>query len=290
MKNKKNTWLEIRVQTRPEYLEALSAFIFALGAEGIKEDENGFIVYFDSEKWTPEKYQLFLKELQNTIPDFDESRVQADVEEEEDWLQSWKQNFKPFHLLPNVVVQPDWEQYEPKADEILLTIAPKMAFGTGHHESTQLALMLMEEFLEPGMRLLDVGTGSGILAIYAAKKGASFILGIDNDPISIENAMENAALNRVADKIIFRIRDAQRFYQPDFDLAVANINRNILLDMADTLQAALKPGGTLILSGILKQDRELMISEMNRYHLEPLTEKIKNEWIGLAFRKKAVNA
>lgn len=289
MKNEKNLYVQVKVQAPPEYLEALSAYLFALNAEGIQEEENGFVVFFRKDIWSPEKHQLLLKELQAIIPDFDQSRLQIETQEEEDWLHNWKENFKPFHLTPRVVVQPDWENYQPDRDELVITIAPKMAFGTGHHESTQLALMLMEEFLKPGMRVLDVGTGSGILTIYAAQKGASFILGIDNDAVSIENAMENAALNGVAEKIIFRIRDAREFYHPDFDLVVANINRNVLLEIVSGLQKALKPSGILILSGILKQDRPVMLEALKAFPLEQVAEKTKNEWLGLAFKKKAVH-
>ncbi len=282
------TWVKVDVRTWPGYLESLSAFIFALDAEGLKEDENGFTVYFDSKKWSPEKFHLLLRELQIIIPDFDESRMEIGGQQEEDWLEGWKKNLKPFHITKNLVVQPDWENYQPKQDEIEITIAPKMAFGTGHHESTQLSLILMEEFLKPGVKFLDVGTGSGILSIYAAKKGAAFIVGIDNDSISIENAKENAALNGVQTKIIFKIEDAHRLNDTGFDLVVANMDRNILMEIAKDLQNALQENGTLILSGILVRDRELLIEEMERFHLKLIAEKTKNEWIGLVFKKKVV--
>jgi len=267
----------------------------------LAESVQGFL--FEHVKWGWEETELnheinFTVYFANTVraneftalikSKFPPLKLKLQQEENQDWTENWKQFFTPIKILNKFIILPSWEKNN-HPDLIPIYIEPKMAFGTGHHESTQLALMLMEEFLKPGMRVLDVGTGSGILTIYAAQKGASFVLGIDNDAVSIENAMENAALNGVAEKIIFRIRDAREFYHPDFDLVVANINRNVLLEITAGLQKALKPSGILILSGILKQDRPVMLEALKAFPLEQVAEKTKNEWLGLAFKKKAVH-
>lgn len=289
MANEQPQWIAIQVQALPAYLETLSAFIFATHAQGIQEEENGFIAFYNAKDWSPETYHLLFRELQRVLPDFDKSRMQIQIQRNEDWLENWKQNFKPFHLTESLVIQPDWEHYQAQPGETILTIAPKMAFGTGHHESTQLCLFLIDEILQPGMSVLDVGAGSGILSIYAKKKGAAFVLGIDNDPVTIENSVANLELNHIDSGVKFKLGDAHVFSSQQFDLVIANINRNILLEIMENLQQATLPGGILILSGILKADRQLMVDTIEKAGFERLSEKTKNEWIGLAFKKKAGN-
>ncbi len=280
-------WIEIKLQVLPFYLEQLSAFIFATGAQGIKEEENGFKIYYDGKNWSPETYYLLLKELQRVVPDFDASRMAVQVKKNEDWLQNWKKNFKPFHLTKKLVIQPHWENYRKQPGETVVTIAPKMAFGTGHHESTQLCLLLIDFFLKFGMRVLDVGSGSGILSVYTRKMGAAKVLGIDNDPISIENAYENLALNGIQDGVEFKLADAHDFKGSHFDLVMANINRNILIEIAETLTNATRKGGILILSGILITDRQKILDAFEPIGFDLAKEVTKNEWIGLALKKKA---
>ncbi len=287
MKNEQAQWVAVSIQALPSYLETLSAFIFATRAQGIQEEENGFVVFYEAVDWSPETHHLLVKELQRIVPDFDESRMQVQIRQNEDWLENWKRNFKPFHLTETLVIQPDWENYRAQPGETVLTIAPKMAFGTGHHESTQLCLFLMDEILQPGMSVLDVGAGSGILSIYAKKKGAASVLGIDNDPVTIENANENLALNRIDSGVEFKLGDGHAFSGKPFDLVIANINRNILLEIMENLRQATRSGGKLILSGILKTDRSLMVDALEEQGFELIPEKVKNEWIGLAFKKKA---
>ncbi len=288
MKNERQSeWIEVQVQAKPSYLEILSAFIFATHAQGIRETENGFSIYYAADDWNPEIQRLLFQEFQRVIPNFDAQLWHVQGQKNEDWLHNWKDNFKPFHLTDSLVIQPDWEHYRPRSGETVLTIAPKMAFGTGHHESTQLCLFLMDDFLKPGMHVLDVGAGSGILSIYAKIKGADRVLGLDNDPVTVENARENLLLNGINSGVEFRVAQAQEVAVADFDLVLANINRNILLQIAPRLRQATKAGGVLILSGILAQDRSLMIKAFATGAFKLVGEKKKNEWIGLAFEKKA---
>ncbi len=279
-------WIEIKVLAAARYLELLSAFIFAAGAEGVQEEENDFTIYFDDEKWNPEVYQLLFKEFERVIPDFDEARLVVDSRADQNWMENWKQNFKIFRVGQRIVVQPDWENYQQKPGEIVLTIAPKMAFGTGHHETTRLCLLLMEKWFQPERRLLDAGTGSGILAIYAAKRGAKNILAVDNDPKAIENARENAQLNRVEENIRFAVLDVASLPQAEFDFIVANINRNVLLKIAPLLSRVLAPEGILVLSGVLKVDQEIVEKEYVKQGFKQVDLAGEKEWLGLVFQKQ----
>ncbi len=279
-------WIEIKVLAAARYLELLSAFIFAAGAEGVQEEENDFTIYFEDEKWNPEVYQLLLKEFERVIPDFDEARLVVVSRADQNWMENWKQNFKVFRVGQRIVVQPDWENYQPKPGEIVLTIAPKMAFGTGHHETTRLCLLLMEKWFQPERRLLDAGTGSGILAIYAAKRGAQNILAVDNDPLAIENAQENAQLNRVEENIRFTVLDVASLPQAEFECIVANINRNVLLKIAPLVSHVLAPEGILVLSGVLKVDQEIVEKEYVKQGLKQIDLAGEKEWLGLVFEKQ----
>ena len=281
-----NRWISVTVLAAPFYLEALSASLFAAGAEGIKEEDNQFTIFFADQTWNQDLYLLLLKWFKEVIPDFDESRLVIETRQQENWLEKWKQGFKPFKVGKRIVVLPDWEDYRPAAAEIFLKIAPKMAFGTGHHETTQLCLQAMERYYQPDMRLLDAGTGSGILSIFAAKLGGRQILGIDNDPQAIENARENAELNGVTDHVQFEVRDVQQLASGNFDFIVANINRNVLLKIAGGLVRALAQNGLLALSGILKTDQELVEKTYGQKGLTLLECNGLKEWLALIFKKE----
>ncbi len=281
-----NKWIGVKILAAPYYLEMLSGFLFALGTQGIEEGENHFIVYFDEQKWNQDVYWALLKFLTEVIPDFDESRLLIENREEENWLEKWKQSFKPFTIGQRLLIIPDWEKNVAAKDKIVLRIAPKMAFGTGHHETTRLCLQLMEKYLKPDMRFLDAGTGSGILSIFAAQLGAREIIGIDNDPIAIENAKENAQLNKVQEQVSFKVADVTQLANKTFDCIVANINRNVLLNMAGRFDRILRNRGLLIVSGILKSDQPIIEKAYTAQHLHVIDKKTLNEWLALVFEKR----
>ncbi|MHB2149157.1 50S ribosomal protein L11 methyltransferase [Calditrichota bacterium LG25] len=284
-----NKWVSVKVLAAPFFLESLSGPIFATGAQGIQEQENDFIVYYDWRDWNQDVYWLLLRLCSEVIPDFDETRLAVETHDEQNWLEKWKQSFKPFKIGQRIVVAPDWDEYAPRPGEILLKIAPKMAFGTGHHESTRLCLQLLEKYFRPETRLLDAGTGSGILSIFTARLGGRHILGIDNDAVAIDNAWENARLNQVEDRLRFEVRDVARLPRGRFDGIVANINRNVLLQIAAGLVSALSEGGWLILSGLLRSDRQMVEDAYLKNGLQLLEAVTLNEWLALVFKKEAAD-
>ncbi len=174
---------------------------------------------------------------------------------ERSWRHSWKRYFGLQRLGRNLVVKPSWSRYAPRAGEIVIEIDPGMAFGTGQHPTTAMCLRALEEMLHPGMRLLDLGTGSGILAIAAAKLGAARVLALDLDPLAVKAARENAAANGVeavvqAGEGTLGAADAPR---EAFDLVVANISSLAIERLAPVLARAVRPGGCLIASGFLEE-------------------------------------
>lgn len=183
------------------------------------------------------------------------------VLEPEDWAESWKAHFPPQHIGAHTVIVPTWREYLPKQGEVVIGLDPGMAFGTGLHATTRLCLRAIERYLRQGMKVLDVGTGSGILAISAALQGAWRVHAIDIDPLAVRVARENAALNRVSNIVRIRRatlgthapRDVPQHTGTSYDLVLANILSKVIVDMLPDLAGALDAGGTLVASGITQE-------------------------------------
>lgn len=175
---------------------------------------------------------------------------------EEDWAESWKEFFHVEHFGEHIVVVPSWRAYDAKPDDVVLTLDPGMAFGTGQHETTRMCLEALERAVRPGMRVLDVGCGSGILAIAAAKLGAHEVYAADVDPNCVRVTCENAAANAVTTVVRAEVGSAGDAWPFDvsavgFDVVVANIIARVIIELAQPLVAALAPAGRLIVSGVI---------------------------------------
>src|SRR5581483_4575949 len=173
---------------------------------------------------------------------------------EADWENAWKRYFFVRHVGKRIVIVPSWRQYQPKPGEVILDLDPRMAFGTGVHPTTRLCLHLVERRLAPGARVLDLGTGSGILAIAAAKLGAAHVRAVELEPVAARVAAENVARNGVG--AVVRVEQgelAQVDAAARFDLILANINLRVIRDVLPDLAAHLAPGGQAILSGVLRE-------------------------------------
>lgn len=181
----------------------------------------------------------------------------ATPRQEEDWANAWKEHFHVHRVGTRTVIRPPWREYARQPDEIVIDLDPGAAFGTGLHPSTQLCLIALEERMRPGLRVLDVGVGSGVLTIAAARHGASSIDALDVEPVAVRVAGENLALNGLNDNPNLPIRVAVGTVEqtPEFagryDLVVANIIARIIIDLAPALVAACVSGGRLITSGII---------------------------------------
>jgi ribosomal protein L11 methyltransferase len=207
------------------------------------------------------------------------------VEEPRNWNEDWEATIQPM-TIGRFYVAPTWAISEPPAGVIQLLIDPKMAFGTGYHETTRIMLRMMPEVVKPGDDVMDAGTGTGILAIAAVKLGAEKAFGFDIDEWSFENANENIILNETADKISIALGDDSLIPKgKQYDVVIANINRNILIDMAHVLCDSVKTGGTLLLSGLLHSDEEVILSTPGFNQLKHIKTEKENDWIGLVLKK-----
>lgn len=206
---------------------------------------------------------------------------------DEDWATSWQQYFKPFEIVPGLVIKPTWEDYQPDQGQQVIEMDPGMAFGTGQHASTRMALALMQEATAQvaATSALDVGTGTGILAMAAALFGAGQVVAIDNDPDAVRVAAENIAQNGLSEKITTSTTPLAEI-QGSYPLVCANIIHDVLVEMAADLAARTTTGGQLVLAGILHGEQEENIITV--YAQQGLTlenRMYQDEWVSLRLRR-----
>ena len=170
---------------------------------------------------------------------------------EEDWANNWKQYYHTQRIGKRIVVTPSWEEYTPTGDDVQMRLDPGMAFGTGTHDTTRLCLELLEEVVTPETRILDVGTGSGILSVGGVLLGAPSALGVDIDPVAVKVANENAEINEVSDKTEFVCGDLTDKVHGKFEIVTANIVADVIIRLLSTVKNYLLKGGVLIVSGII---------------------------------------
>jgi len=210
---------------------------------------------------------------------------------EEDWAHAWKKNFKPLRVGRRVVLKPSWEAYTAQAGDIVIELDPGMAFGTGLHPSTRLCIRALENILQPGDDLLDIGTGSGVLSIVGQRLGAEFIVATDIDPLAVQVTNENAVRNHipVGEEAGFIIRQdsVPANYVERFPVVVANILAEILARLFDSeydnvpLAEPLAPGGKMILAGILAEKATMVIEAAERHGLTFVEQLQEEDWVAI---------
>lgn len=205
-------------------------------------------VYIKQEKDALECVEFIKARLDSEGIEYETSIVGVN---EEDWANNWKQYYHTQRIGKRIVVTPSWEEYEPTGDDVQMRLDPGMAFGTGTHDTTRLCLELLEECVTPQTRILDVGTGSGILSVGGVLLGAPSALGVDIDPVAVKVANENAEINKVSDKTEFVCGDLTDKVHGKFEIVTANIVADIIIRLLSTVKNYLLKGGVLIVSGII---------------------------------------
>jgi ribosomal protein L11 methyltransferase len=256
---------EINIKVNREIAEPLGNFLIEQGCGGFIFEEleqsqsvelRVYHCNFAEAQALASRVSNYLKSLKKIDLDVGEEKIRVKKVRKKDWEKFWKRDIKPIQIGEKVVVKPSWVQKE-FPDKIVIDIDPKMAFGTGRHETTQLCIKEMERLIQPDDRVMDVGTGSGILAILAAKFGASYVLGVDPDKIAIDSALENIEKNEVKDVVEVKVGTVdERTPQKFFDLVVANLFKAKILELFEKIKKIPKKDGIIILSGILDSDRE----------------------------------
>jgi ribosomal protein L11 methyltransferase len=250
----------VRLRIPSEALEAVAHLLHEHGTGGVViDDETAAQVraYLPCDERLAERLSALraaLADLVAYFPGMAELALEQSVVHDEDWANSWRAYYHPVHVAEGLVVAPTWSKYQASPGETVVWLDPGMAFGTGTHPSTVLCLRALAGLIRPGVSVLDLGTGSGVLAIAAALLGADRVVAVDVDPLAVRIARENVAQNGVADRVTVRHGELPQLlasgWQP-VDVAVANLTADWLTELAGALAAALKGGGILVGSGVV---------------------------------------
>ena len=258
-----------------EQSEILIAELSEAGYEGFEEAANELKAYIPGDKWNDEE----LIEIAERVG----VSWSKELIEETNWNQVWESNFQPVTVDEYVSIRAHFhEPVKGVRHEIIIT--PKMSFGTGHHATTFMMIQMMESTSMEGKSLMDFGTGTGVLAILACKSGASPIIAIDNDDWSIANARENILQNNCASVILKKSSTAR--LNLVFDIILANINKNVILDNFTTLAKQLAPSGVLILSGLFTTDEPEILTRAQEQGLTLNQRLAKDNWLALKLSRK----
>lgn len=320
-------WKELTIHTTEEAVEMISNFLHEAGAGGVTIEE-----HVDNDKPRDTSLGQWFEIPPNDIPEgeakisgyFPEgieineviSQVRERIEElrdyeinpgnpeisvrevnEEDWANNWKQYFKPIRVSDSLTIKPTWEEYTPQSDnEQIIELDPGMAFGTGTHPTTSLCLRTLGGVIQAGDEVIDVGTGSGILAIGACKLGASKVLALDLDPVAVSSALENTRLNKLEDRIqvvesdllsvIKQQENAEVQIKLPVRVVVANILAEIILLFIDDVYQALQSGGCYIASGIYKNKEDAVHEALVSAGFEISQTVREEDWVAFVARKR----
>ncbi|CAB1060324.1 Ribosomal protein L11 methyltransferase [Olavius sp. associated proteobacterium Delta 1] len=205
--------------------------------------------------------------------------------DDQDWAHAWKAYFWPRKISSHMVVKPTWREYQAAVDDIVIELDPGMAFGTGTHPTTALCITMIEKYLSPGDSFLDVGTGSGILMIAAAKLGAGRLCGIDKDEVAVEVAAQNLELNQVNPQV-FRLTTGNLVAEitESFTFVTANIFTHVILELLQDICRVIADGGILVCSGIIAENKQSVAFAMENIGFEILETATKEDWVAIAGR------
>ena len=302
------TWIEVRVITKSEALEPVSGIFYSLDCKGVAiEDPEDILgreqgpltwdfadinvlehkgkvavvkAYFAEEDNIEEILGYVnekLVELKEMGIDLGEAKVEHEKMYEEDWANTWKQYYKPSKVGEKIVVKPIWEEYEEKEGELVVNLDPVMAFGTGTHETTRMCIQALEKYVKEESTVFDVGCGSGILAIAAAKLGAKLAVGVDLDPVAVESSIENVGYNNLNNIEILH-GNLVEVIDGKADIVVANILAEIICILTDDVKRVMKDGGVFITSGIIHDRVDMVCEKLEATGFEVIEKNRDGEW------------
>ena len=259
--------------------------------EKMKDCETCVTIYVaDNPQGMEELMQVrqILARLKAQDPDGKYGRLELEMKDvdEEDWSNAWKKYYHPVQVGEHLVVCPSWEAYDRQPDDVVLTLNPGMAFGTGTHDTTRLCMELLEKYITPQDTVLDVGCGSGILAITAALLGANKIIGCDIDEVAVKVAGENAALNGVQDRIAFHQGDLASQVEGSFQIICANIVADVIIRLSEDAGRYLAKDGIFITSGIIDTREQDVLNALEQNGFQVIERRTSGGWVALACKAK----
>ncbi|MGA3286541.1 MAG: 50S ribosomal protein L11 methyltransferase [Bacteroidota bacterium] len=286
MKSRK--WCQISVRIDEPYQDLLVGQLALLGFTGFVQEEKSLNCFISINKWTSSiraKFQKTLERFKFEFPVVDLSFTVKSIREE-NWNKTWEKQTGIVEATPRIIIKPSWKKL-PKhyRNKIVLHVDPKMSFGTGHHETTRLSLSLLERFLQPKMKVIDFGCGTGVLGIACVKLGAKSVVAVDNDPWAIENTRENIKRNNVQRRMTVRLGNVSAIPRSKYDLIVANIDFPTISRFIKSIVDRIRKDGIFILSGILTSDMPALLSLFEKNLLVPVKLDNENEWTAVALRR-----
>ena len=253
------------------------------GDGAVRPDHDAVIGFWADNEFS-EKKRLTLEDLLRQLQQHTRisTRIVCRTVDDEDWSESWKEFFWPEKISDRITVKPTWREYSARPDEIILEIDPGMAFGTGTHPTTSLCIRMIETCLQPGQSFLDIGTGSGILMIAAAKLGAATLFGVDVDEVAVDVALSNMQLNGI-DPDTFQIvtGDLVDAVTRKFDLVTANILSEVIVLLLVDIKKVLKKKGVFICSGIIDKNRDKVLAKLDETGFEIRQVETKEGWVAI---------
>ncbi len=305
-------WLKIEISAPSELMDALGNFLTETGAQGVFQEsltpqntaadfpepviEEILKAYFPQDIRSEKRIvalQKYIDSLYEIFPDFEKPSFTTEVICDPNWGEQWKKYFKPIRVSNNIIVKPTWERYTPSSRDIVIEIDPGMAFGTGQHASTRMCIEAIEDVMMKDRsikewKVLDVGCGTGILGITAAKIGAQDVICVDIDRKAVEIAGENAAINNVESSLRISNKNVATINEPR-NLIIANLTAKLLLNLRPHLIQLLLPEGYMIISGIIELDAKNIEEHFSIDSLTIYKVVTEKEWVCYVLRKKAAN-
>ncbi len=278
------TFLQISVSGSKTQTEALLPSLIELGCVGFQETDTHLIGYAELPA-----APAGAARLRNAFRDILHS-ISANAEvtftelADRNWNEEWERTIQPIEIGSRIAIRPSWREYRNESGRIVLTIDPKMSFGTGYHETTRLMLLLLERYTRAGMFVLDVGTGTGVLAIAAVKLGASSAIGSDTDEWAVENAMENVLLNTVGGAVRIFHGTIPEGMEPGPGMICANLTLNDLTTLLVRFRSLLSRDGLLLVSGLLSADEGPIVAALKDAGFAVVETLRENEWLAICAR------
>ena len=307
-------YMEIKMEVKDrDGVEALSNMLAEMGTGGVMiEDPQAIADYANSGLWDAHEFseelmsrkdiiiksylpqdENLLNKVEQIIIELNEIETRLDMPptrvtykpvQEEDWANAWKVYFKPERIGKITVIKPTWETYEKQEGDLIIEIDPGMAFGTGNHATTALCLQMLEEYVKPGMDVIDVGTGSGILAIQAGLLGANTVQAMDYDTVAVSAAKENIALNNLQEKVSICQSDLLAEAHGQADIIVANIIADIIIRLTPSTIEYLKNGKVFISSGIIDTRKDDVLAALEEHKFSIIEVRENAGWVAIAAR------